>query len=125
MNLPTTAPRYAVGDVVVVPFPGSAGAAPKNRPAVVLATVPYGAVLDYIVCLITSQAAPDPNRLMLLPADIQGGTLTMQSYLRPAYLYTVSERLVTGPIGTLVPNRLEEALEIVIGLLRPTEHKQI
>jgi len=112
-------PLYSVGDVGIVPFPSSVGDAPKRRPAVVLAVITYGITQDYVVCLITSQAAPDPTRMTLTQADILGGFLSMQSYLRPAYLYTASERLIARQIGTLVPNRLEEALEILIQLLRP------
>ncbi len=112
-------PLYSVGDVVVVPFPSSVGDAPKRRPAVVLAVVTYGATLDYLVCLITSQAAPDPTRMTLTQADILGGFLSLQSYLRLAYLYTASERLIARRVGLLAPDRLEEALEILIQLLRP------
>ncbi len=105
--------------MVVLPFPSSTGAEPKRRPAVVLGVVNYGSERDYIVCLITSQAAPDPTRMTLTQADIQGGYLAMQSYLRPAYLYTASERLIMRRIGMLTPARLEEAVETVIRLLRP------
>ena len=121
MNAPTTLPLplYSVGDVVVVPFPSSTGAEPKRRPAVVLAVVTYGAYRDYLVCLITSQAAPDPSCLTLTQADIVGGLLSVQSYLRPAYLYTASERLIARRIGALAPSRLEEAVKTLIRLLRP------
>lgn len=115
--LPT--PLYSVGDVVVVPFPSSTGAEPKRRPAVVLAVVNYGSHRDYLVCLITSQAAPDPTRMTLTQDDIVGGLLSVQSYLRPAYLYTASERLIVRRIGVLAPVRLQEAIDILIRLLRP------
>ena len=120
MNAVTASPvpLYAVGDVVVVPFPSSTGAEPKRRPVAVLAVVKYGTTLDYLVCLITSQAAPDPTRLTLTQADIIGGLLSQQSYLRPAYLYTASERLITRRIGALATGRLKEVLETVIQLLR-------
>lgn len=111
--------RYSAGDVVVVPFPSSTGAEPKRRPAVILAAVSFGAERDYVVCLITSQASPDPTRITLTQADIQDGLLSMQSYLRPAYLYTASERLIVRRIGTLIPARLAEAVEVVIQLLQP------
>jgi len=114
--LPT--PLYSVGDVVVVPFPSSTGAEPKRRPAVVLAVVTYGSQRDYLVCLITSQAVPDPTRMTLTQADIVGGLLSVQSYLRPTYLYTASERLIARRIGALASVRLEEAVETLIQLLR-------
>lgn len=121
MNASTTLPLplYSVGDVVAVPFPSSTGAEPKRRPAVVLAVVTYGPYRDYLVCLITSQAAPDPSRLTLTQAGIVGGLLSVQSYLRPAYRYTASERLIVRRIGVLAPSRLEEAVGTLIRLLRP------
>lgn len=122
MNAATVSPMplYAVGDMVVMPFPSSTGAEPKRRPVVVLAAVQYGTTLDYLVCLITSQAAPDPTRLPLTQADIIGGILSLQSYLRPAYLYAASERLITRRIGALASGRLEEAVETVTRMLRPS-----
>ena len=121
MNAPTALrpPLYSVGDVVVVPFPSSTGAEPKRRPAVILAVITYGASRDYLVCLITSQAAPDPSRMALAQADIVGGFLSVQSYLRPAYLYTASWRLIVRRIGVLAPIRLVEVVETLIQLLRP------
>ena len=121
MNASTSLPMpsYSVGDVVVVPFPSSMGAEPKRRPAVVLAVVTYGSQRDYLVCLITSQAAPDSTRMTLTQADIVGGLLSVRSYLRPAYLYTASERLIVRRIGALAPVRLEVALATLIRLLRP------
>lgn len=113
-------PLYSVRDVVVIPFPSSIGAEPKRRPAVVLGVVSYGTTRDYLVCLITRQAAPDPTRLTLTQADIIGGILSMQSYLRPAYLYTASERLITRRVGVLASARLDEAVEILIQMLRPS-----
>jgi mRNA-degrading endonuclease toxin of MazEF toxin-antitoxin module len=119
MNALTSLPLYSVGDVVVVPFPSSTGADPKRRPAVVLAVITYGTSRDYLACLITSQAAPDPTRLTLTQADIVGGLLSMQSYLRPAYLYTASEGLIVRRIGALAPKRLKDAVDILFRLLRP------
>jgi mRNA interferase MazF len=119
MNVSTSLPLYSVGDVVVVPFPSSNGADPKRRPAVVLVVITYGISRDYLVCLITSQAAPDPTRMTLTQADIVGGLLSMQSYLRPAYLYTASERLIVRRIGALAPQRLEGAVDTLFRLLRP------
>jgi hypothetical protein len=85
----------------------------------VLVAVTYSTGTDYLCALITSQAAPDPTRILLVPADVQGGSLTMQSYLRPLYLYTASERLIVGQIGALIPTKLSEAVEALKRLLEP------
>ena len=112
-------PAYSAGDIVVVPFPSSVGAEPKRRPAVIFAVVAYGTHSDYIVCLITSQVAPDPIQLALTQADLADGTLSLQSYLRPAYLYTASEKLIARRIGALAPAHLIEAVDAIIQLIRP------
>ena len=121
MSAPTSSqPLYGRGDILIVPFPGSSAGAPaKKRPAVVMAVVPFGGDVDYLCALITSQAAPDPTRIMLSPADVQGGTLTMQSYVRPLYLYTASQRTVTGRIGTLIPAKLAEAVQALKSQVDP------
>jgi len=80
--------RFVKGDVVVVPFPFSEKTGDKVRPALVLASVAYGARVDYLLCIITSQRPPDPHLLELEPADVTGGGLKRKSYLRPTYLYT-------------------------------------
>lgn len=121
MIAPTaTGSLYHRGDVVILPFPGSAPGAPaKRRPAAVLAAVSYGSGTDYLCALITSQAAPDPARITLAPADVQGGALIVQSYLRPLYLYTASERLIVGKIGVLAPTKLAEAVRSLKLLIDP------
>ena len=121
MSVPTAPqPSYRRGDILIVPFPSSSVGAPaKKRPAVVMAVVSFGADADYLCALITSQAAPDPTRIMLSPADVQGGTLTMQSYLRPLYLYTASQRSVAGKIGMLAPARLAEAVQVLKSQVDP------
>jgi len=116
----TTLPLYKRGDVLIVPFPGlNVGAPAKKRPAVVLAVVPFGAETDYLCALITSQAAPDPMRITLSPGDVQGGALAVQSYLRPLYLYTASQRSVAGEIGTLIAVRLAEAVQALMSKVDP------
>lgn len=109
----------------MVPFPGpSAGAPAKKRPAVVMAVVSFGADTDYLCALITSQIAPDPTRIVLSPADVQGGALTVQSFLRPLYLYAVSRRAITLKIGTLTPAKLAEAVQTLKSQVDPTPSGQ-
>lgn len=104
----------------MVPFPGSSVGTPaKRRPTAIIAAVSYGSGTDYLCVLITSQTAPDPTRIALTPADIEGGMLTMQSYLRPLYLYTASERLIVGKIGVLAPTKLAEAVRSLKLLIDP------
>lgn len=51
---------YRRGDVVWLPFPFSSDEDYKLRPALVLASWPYFTGTDYLVCMITTQAAVDP-----------------------------------------------------------------
>ncbi len=68
--------QYVKGDVVLTPFPFSDDEDFKVRPALVLAVLPYGSGLDYLVCIITTQPAPDPHLLPLTNTYIDGGRLS-------------------------------------------------
>ena len=59
--------KYARGDIVVAPFPFSGAPGEKPRPALVLAIVPYASWMDYVVCFITTENAPDLN---IIPIEI-------------------------------------------------------
>ena len=98
--------KYAVGDVLVLPFPYSDGSGVKRRPALVVAELPYFGGMDYLVCLITSRNTGDPHSLTLLPSELIGGKLALTSYLRPLYLFAADETLVVRKIGTLPPEKL-------------------
>lgn len=65
----------------------------------------------------SDRTRPDAD---LAPADVQGGALTMQSYLRPLYLYTVSQRAITGKIGELTAAKLAEAVQALKSQVDPT-----
>ncbi len=128
-------PRYAVGDIVVVPFPfsGDPGTL-KRRPAVVLATwsistgrstaTARGAAprtaQDYLLALITSQATGDPHRVPLTSADVIGRPLTAaQSFLRPTYLFAADEGLIAYKMAALAPATLDKALLILHQVFAP------
>lgn len=67
--------QYIKGDIILSSFPFSGEEDFKVRPALVLAALPFAGGFDYLVCLITTQAAPDPCLLSLTNADIEGGAL--------------------------------------------------
>lgn len=83
--------RFVRGDVVVCPFPFSATPGFKRRPALVLAILSFEGRADYLLALISSQAAIDPHLVKLEPADIEDGTLKVVSYVRPAYMFAIDE----------------------------------
>ena len=118
-------PLYAVGDIVVVPFPFSGSPEEvKRRPAAVLATWPVVAgktrTQDYLLALITSQVTTDPHRIPLTSADVIGKQLTaVQSFLRPTYLFAADEGLIAYKMAALSPQALDRALLVLHQLFAP------
>ena len=101
--------RFVKGDIVVVPFPFSQAAGSKPRPALVLASWPCMNSTDYLLCMISSQNVNDPY---IMPLDNQhdllNGTLNLQSYLRPTYMFAVGEARITRKLANLTPTKVEE-----------------
>ncbi len=109
---------YHRGDIVVVPFPFSGAPGEKPRPALVLATTPYANRTDYVVCIISSQPAPDPNIIPLETGDVQGGALVKKNYLRPTYLFTTGENRIQGKVGVLRAEIVDAALNTLAVLFK-------
>lgn len=103
--------RYKRGDVVIMPFPYSGAPGEKPRPALILATVPFASRTDYVVCIISTQNAPDPSIIPLATTDITAGVLRKQSYLRPKYLFTTGENRITAKVGDMKAGPIEAALK--------------
>ena len=108
---------FVKGDVVVVPFPFSQAAGEKRRPALVLAAWPCLNTSDYLLCLISAQHVPEPYIMILEESDVENGSLDRQSYLRPTYLFTVAEARIERKVGTLIPEKLSEAVDRIKNLL--------
>ena len=111
--------NYKRGDVVIVPFPYLGAPGEKPRPALVLASVPLGGRTDYVVCIISSQDAPDSSSIALAIADITTGVLRKQSYLRPRYLFTTGEKRISRKIGSMKAAPVAAALETLAALFTP------
>ncbi len=120
-------PLYAVGDIVVVPFPFSAEPdQAKRRPAVVLATwqATRGGHVhqDYLLALITTQGIRDPYRITLTPSDVVGFNLPpspAQSYVRPSYLFSADHNRIVSKAGKLSPQMLDRVLLTLHQMLAP------
>lgn len=110
--------KYKRGDVIVVPFPFSGAPGEKPRPALVLATTPFANRTDYVVCIISSQSAPDPQIIPLEVADVQGGALRKRSYLRPTYLFTTGENRIQGKAGEMRTEVVSAALKALTDLFQ-------
>jgi mRNA interferase MazF len=109
--------QYVKGDIVLTPFPFSSEQDFKVRPALVLAVLPYGGSSDYLVCIVSTQAAPDPHLLELDNHDITGGALSQRCYLRPGYVYSVGESLIKRRLGTLKATKLEQVVQTLVTML--------
>ena len=106
------------GDVVIMPFPYSGAPGEKSRPALVLAAVPYAGRTDYVVCIISTQNAPDPSAISLAGTDVTAGVLRKQSYLRPTYLFTTSENRISRKVGEMKNEVVEAALRTLTALFQ-------
>ena len=106
---------FAIGQVVVLPFPFSNLEQHKYRPALLLANVGRG---DWLVCQITSNAYADNRAIEINNPDFVTGSLQRVSYARAGKLFTAHESLFSGIAGQLQPEKLLEMKEAVILLVR-------
>ena len=109
--------QYVKGNLVLTPFPFSNDEDFKVRPALILAALPYGSGTDYLVCIITTQPAPDPHLIPLTNADIDGGRLSQNCYLRPGYVYTVGQSSIKRRLGVLKAAKQEQVTQILVSVL--------
>jgi len=110
---------YQRGDVVILPFPYSGAPGEKPRPALVLAAVPYAGSTNYVVCIISTQNAPDPSIISLARTDVTAGVLRKQSYLRPNYLFTTGENRISRKVGGMKKEIVGAALQTLAALFQP------
>ena len=104
----------ANGAVVLVRFPFSDLSGAKLRPAIVLADAGRG---DWLLCQVTSQPYADPQAVEVTNNDLASGSFRKNSYARPGKLFTANAGIMTGKIGELRSEKLEEIVRAVISLL--------
>ena len=103
------------GDIVVVPFPFSNLTESKRRPALILAVLPGD---DLILCQITSKARYDKYSVPLLAPDFRSGSLKLASFIRPNKLLTTDKAVVLYRIATITKEKLGEAVNQAIKILK-------
>ena len=102
------------GTVVIARYPFSDLSRAIRRPAVVIA---QSSPEDWILCPITTNPYTD-NRAIQLNADsLATGALWHNSYVRPNKLFTAKNTLITGEIGTLLPDVFNHLLDTITSLL--------
>lgn len=103
--------RFVKGNVVIIPFPFSNAANAKNRPALVVATLPGD---DIIVCMMTSQAIADSDAIPLLtPTDFQHGRITQNSNIRPDRLFTADHNNAYL-VGTITAAKMAQVTQALV-----------
>lgn len=107
--------KFVKGDIVVVPFPFSDLTLSKRRPALVIAPLEGD---DIILCQITSQTVKDKYSLSLDDTDFETGNLKQPSNLRPNRIFTADSHIVLYRIGNLKPEKITQAVEKVVEIIR-------
>ncbi len=102
-----------VGDIVWAPVAFTDLSGSKSRPVLVLAEV---GMRDSIVCQITSRQPGRPGEISITNQDMQSGSLTYDSWVRPNRLHTINQRRFSHPIAQVGAGKLDEVLEAVRGL---------
>jgi mRNA interferase MazF len=89
---------FAVGDVVIVPFPYADFSKFKKRPALVVGRAEFD---NLILCQITSRAETSKRAMVLNDTDFAKGTLNLESFIRFDKLFTVEPFILEGIAGSL------------------------
>ena len=89
---------FAVGDVVIVPFPYADFSRYKKRPALVVGRAEFD---NLILCQITSKAETSKRAILLSDTDFAKGTLNLESFIRFDKTFTVEPFILEGKAGSL------------------------
>ena len=96
---------FAVSSVVLIHFPFSGLSSSKLRPALLLAEAGnYG----WVCAQITILHYANKRAVLLEIIDFVEGSLEIQSFIRPAKLFTASESLFQKQIGQISQAKLKE-----------------
>ena len=105
---------FAVGSVVLVPFPFSDLSGSKKRPALILADAGRG---DWVCLQITSNAYGDPAAILLKDEECSEGFLAQTSSIRPGKLFTAQEGLFIRCVARIADGKMDEVRRAVLGLI--------
>ena len=73
---------------------------------------------DLILCQVTSQARFDGYSIPLAAQDLQGGSLHMDSFVRPNRLFTVHQSVILRSVGRVTMEKLDQVLAATAALFR-------
>jgi mRNA interferase MazF len=108
---------YHKGEIVLVPFPFTNGTQKVERPALIIATLPYE---DLIMVQITKQSQ-HPYSILIDPTDFLHGNLKYASYVRPERIFVPNENIVIRKIAVLSYEKMQEIIQAIIDLISAEE----
>ncbi|MCF0061247.1 type II toxin-antitoxin system PemK/MazF family toxin [Dyadobacter chenwenxiniae] len=106
--------KYLKGEVVVIPFPFSDLSGSKRRPALVIADLDGS---DILLCQITSQNSKDKHAIPLILKDFVSGSLPIDSYIRPARIFTADKSIIVrkaGMVNVAITTKLTQSIIDII-----------
>lgn len=107
--------KFVKGEVIAFPFPFTDLQPPKLRPSLVVANLPGD---DMILCMITTFTL-DPDAIRLEAADFAAGGLPNNpSFIRPARLFTGTDKLAVKSKGHLLPAKITEVVNKVVEIVQ-------
>ncbi|MFC2130570.1 type II toxin-antitoxin system PemK/MazF family toxin [Bacteroidota bacterium] len=105
---------FAVGDIIVIPFPFSDLSQAKARPALVIAVVEKS---DLILLQITSKSYGDKYSFEINNKDLASGEIRFRSYVKYSKIFTANKDILTGKIGFLKNDKLNDIRNKLIELI--------
>ena len=106
---------FAIGDLVLIPFPFSDLSNSKMRPALIIAESENS---DYIALQITSQKYGSKYSLNLTNNDLEEGHLNFDSYIKYSKIFTANGSIVSKKIAKLNKEKIDSTIECIINLLK-------
>lgn len=108
--------RFVKGDVVITPFPFSDLKSLIKRPALVVANLKGE---DSILCQITSKEhLEDPYQILLNKKDFSNGSLSIESFIKPAILFTLRNSIILYKTGKVNKNKIKEVEDIICSIIK-------
>ena len=107
--------EFVKGNVIVIPFPFSDLSATKRRPALVLANLTGN---DILLCQITSRCPDEKSFIALKTTDFKMGTLPVNSYIRPARIFTADKNIILRSVGVVSTEILNKTIDKIISILQ-------
>lgn len=89
---------FAIGDIVLIPFPYADFSKFKKRPALVVGEAEFK---NLILCQITSKAETSKRAISLSEKEFKLGSLQLNSFIRPDKLFTAEQSVIETKLGSL------------------------